>query len=383
MLLVGDVREKLRELPDESVHCVVTSPPYWGLRDYGSDSQIGLEPTIDEYIANMTAVFHEVHRVLRKDGTAWVNMGDGYANSPAGHGGWDGNNKIPDGSPREARQKDAKRPLRIVGGLKPKDLIGQPWRLAFALQADGWYLRSDIIWAKPNPMPESVTDRPTKAHEYVFLLTKQGRYYYDADAVRERHATADQGREGRSSPPNKGNLDGFNERAATFTRYGWIPNSGYHPSGRNARSVWNIPAQKYPDAHFATYPEALVRPCILAGCPLEVCAECGAPWVREVETPSYGDWNDRKAAGEALTKGQTKPSGAPDDYERKVGDPHPSCDCGAGTSAGVVLDPFFGSGTTGKVAHDEGREFVGIELNPEYAALAERRIEALQHQLAL
>src|SRR3974390_742045 len=223
----------------------VTSPPYWGLRDYGVDGQLGLEPTIGEYVANMVEVFRLVRELLADDGTLWLNLGDSYA---------------------------------------AKSLCGIPWRVAFALQADGWYLRSDIIWHKPNPMPESITDRPTKSHEYVFLMSKSERYFYDAEAVREpaqygRRDTAGKWRgvsyvdQKRGQDNSKGNW-GFNSV------------TGKHPeTGRNRRTVWTIPTAPFPEAHFATFPPALVEPCILAGCPHKCCAKCGAPWVREVERP--------------------------------------------------------------------------------------------------
>ena len=280
----GDCREVMAQMPDESVHTVVTSPPYWGLRDYGIGGQLGLEPTPEEYVANMVAVFREVRRVLRADGTVWLNLGDSYA-----------------GGERVTDQQD---------GLKPKDLVGIPWRVAFALQADGWYLRSDIIWSKPNPMPESVTDRPTKAHEYLFLLSKSPRYYYDADAVREPHVrTWDES--------NGGNLKvggvrpvGTNEVHAHGGGGLIMRSRNYNPLGRNRRTVWTIATEPFPGAHFATYPTALVEPCILAG-------------------SARGD---------------------------------------------LVLDPFAGAGTTGMVALRHGRRFVGIELNPTYAEMARRRI---------
>jgi DNA modification methylase len=277
----------------ESVHCVVTSPPYWGLRDYGVPGQLGLEPTPKEYVADMVAVFREVRRVLRADGTVWLNLGDSYARQGGKTDGlprhWDGRENDPSGM-------HAKRSLASEFGAKPKDLIGIPWRVAFALQADGWYLRSDIIWAKPNPMPESVTDRPTKSHEYVFLLSKSARYFYDADAVRE----ADGGR-GSGQVARKYRIDaGGNPNHPGNQGYAvpWEPNS----AGRNLRSVWTIATQPYPGAHFATFPEALVEPCVKAGCP----------------------------------------------------------------EGGVVLDPFAGSGTTGRVANRLSRRAVLIELKPDY-----------------
>lgn len=230
-ILTGDVRQRLADIPDGSVRCCVTSPPYWGLRDYGNDGQIGLEQTPEAYVAEMVEVFREVRRTLTDDGSLWLNLGDSYAN---------GN-----------------------GLLKPKDLVGIPWRVAFALQADGWWLRQDIIWHKPNPMPESVTDRCTKAHEYVFLLTKLAKYHYDADALREQTVTAI---DGRGSTQER-------KEAGHPTRYGmanrgdgWsMPSISAPEGGRNKRSVWSIATKPFKAAHFAVMPEALVEPCILAG----------------------------------------------------------------------------------------------------------------------
>jgi DNA modification methylase len=297
-ILVGDCLDVLPTLPAGSIQCCVTSPPYWGLRDYDCHEQLGLEPTIEEYLSNMVSVFLEVWRVLRDDGTLWVNMGDSYNSQP-------GQRKPDD---KIGWKQSTNRGSNDVGsrncpGLKPKDLCGIPWRLAFALQSDGWYLRSDIIWSKKNPMPESVTDRPTKAHEYIFLLSKQERYYYDAEAIREL-ATPQQrtGDNGYQCPADIA-------LAKTGKRHGPTQLNG--PSGefRNKRSVWTVATQPYAEAHFATFPEDLIKPCILAG--------------------------------------------------TKLGD--------------TVLDPFAGSGTTGKVALELGRSAILIELNPAYAEMARDR----------
>jgi DNA modification methylase len=343
-ILEGDCRDVLKTLPDASVHCCVTSPPYFGLRDYGVDGQMGLELTPDEYIAGMVAVFREVRRVLRDDGTLWLNIGDSYART----GGTD--RKVSAsaqvGSTRNTMEQMSDRTSKASAlGLKDKDLVGIPWMLAFALRADGWYLRQDIIWSKPNPMPESVRDRCTKAHEYLFLLSKSERYYFDADAIAEpcgwdptkskmpdgwdtgpcgHGAFHRNGREAgkRRVPGNvshkqtaayeagderlrtKAGLVDFAERERAKVASGDLIGT------RNKRSVWTIATQPFKEAHFATFPPALVEPCILAGCPV----------------------------------------------------------------GGVVLDPFGGAGTTGLVADRLQRSAILIELNAEYAAIARRRV---------
>jgi DNA modification methylase len=304
MILIGDVREKLKELPDQSVHCVVTSPPYWGLRDYGEDGQIGMEDTPEQFVANMVEVFREVWRVLRDDGTLWLNLGDSYAGS--------GKGRNPDGTVHVSAMiaKQGSSAGTVMGnvkggivpdGLKPKDLVGIPWRVAFALQAEGWYLRQDIIWHKPNPMPESVTDRCTKAHEYIFLLSKSRQYYFDNEAIKEpaKYAGDDRG-------------------SRTDNRRGTIMNSisGITAETRNKRDVWTVTTKPFKGAHFATFPPDLITPCVLAGCP-------------------------------------------PD---------------------GTVLDPFFGAGTTGLVAQQHGRNWIGCELNPVYAEMAAKRIKDAEPQ---
>jgi DNA modification methylase len=255
MILIGDVRQKLKELPDQSVHCVVTSPPYWGLRDYGEDGQIGMEDTPEEFVANLVGVFREVWRVLRDDGTLWLNLGDSYAGS--------GKGRNPDGTVHVSAMiaKQGSSAGTVMGnvkgglvpdGLKPKDLVGIPWRVAFALQAEGWYLRQDIIWHKPNPMPESVTDRCTKSHEYIFLLSKSRQYYFDNEAIKEPAKYAGDDRGSRSD-----------------SRRGTIMNSvsGTTAETRNKRDVWTVTTRPFKGAHFATFPPQLIEPCILAGCP--------------------------------------------------------------------------------------------------------------------
>lgn len=309
MIIVGDVRDKLKELPDESVNCVVTSPPYWGLRDYGNDGQIGLEKTPQEYISSMTEVFREVRRVLRSDGTLWLNIGDTY--KPNGKGAMKaGLNERYFGkkfnSDKQSAQENHLDRSGFKADVKEKELVGIPWRLAFALSDDGWYLRQDIIWAKPNVMPESVRDRCTKSHEYLFLLTKSPKYYYDHIAIKEPVSDVSlkraksgwkTNRPSAKTGPSGIDVDVMGDRFV-------------NPQGRNKRDVWFIPTASFKGAHFAVMPERLVEPCVLAGSP----------------------------------------------------------------ESGIVLDPFFGSGTVGVVAKKNNRNYIGIELNPEYAKIAESRL---------
>ncbi len=262
-VVIGNCLQELKQFQSSQFQSSITSPPYWGLRDYGIDGQIGAESSVEVYIRNLVEVFREVKRVLKDDGTLWVNIGDAYTS-----GG------------RTWRDADKKNPARAMSyrpatpeGLKPKDLIGLPWRLAFALQNDGWYLRSDIIWFKPNCQPESVKDRPTQSHEYIFLLTKSENYYYDNEAIKEK------------------TNDGLNKR--------------------NKRTVWSVKTEPFREAHFAVFPPSLITPCVLAG-------------------SKESSW---------------------------------------------VLDPFLGSGTVGEVCKKLNRKFVGIELNPEYAEIAKRRLQ--------
>jgi len=337
-IVCGDALEVLRGLPDESVHCCVTSPPYWGLRDYGVEGQLGLEETPEVYVERLVGIFRDVRRVLRDDGTVWLNLGDSYASgkgtcyNPGGG----------DSSLGKHRKESGAHPLDrgnkstlAASGLKPKDLVGIPWRVAFALQADGWWLRSDIIWSKPNPMPESVQDRPTKAHEYIFLLSKSAKYYYDNEAIKEPVVCV--GADDGTRVFGGKNKAGANSKhpQTTGRTYGKHSTQDAQSSGRrivenvkraraegaehdspfgtkrNKRTVWTVSTKPFKEAHFAVFPPDLIRPCVLAGCP----------------------------------------------------------------EGGTVLDPFFGAGTTGMVAKQEARGYIGIELNPEYAEMARERIK--------
>jgi DNA modification methylase len=419
----GDSLDVLRTLPDKSVHMCCTSPPFFGLRDYGTgeweggdpdcdhavrrevkvesstlgggtknsghqqegygsecgrcaarrvDRQIGLEETPDQWVQNLVRVFREVRRVLRDDGTLWVEIGDSYASSgnrtgedeprrdmSGGFGG-----KFMGTYNQQGHAKSQRRTLVRNGEVKPKDLLGQPWLLAFALRADGWYLRSEIIWARPNPMPESVTDRPTKSHSTVFLLSKQPRYYFDADAIREphqhdgRHVTQVVGKENSKQHRNGERWPG---------------------SGANSRSVWTIPTQPTPFAHFATWPEALCRRMILAGTSERgCCPECGAPWVRDVERADDGT-RDTRSNDRAIAIGHD-PSAV-----WRAGEARSATTLGWSPFCGhqlepvpcTVLDPFAGSATTMLVARNHGRHSIGIELNEDYLKIAAKRLQQL------
>lgn len=414
VLYQGDALSVLKRLPPESVHCCVTSPPYWGLRDYGHEWQLGLEATPELYVARMVAVFREVRRVLRSDGTCWLNIGDSYANDTK-WGGTTGGKHVSELHGAAGGLGRGKRET----GLKAKDLVGIPWRLAFALQADGWYLRSDIIWSKPNPMPESVTDRPTKAHEYVFLLSKSARYFYDADAIREPAEWARWGDQTNGKHEGSGSVAGWigdkskaelqqrgktwDERKAMGFRGDTkhpttdaieaglpIPSFAANPAGRNKRSVWEIATEPYPDAHFATFPQALVEPCILAGTSERGCCPvCGAPWERETET-AY-DAKGRTTNGPRSTERRHETAGFSQRLEKSVETTgwRPTCEHIKGYERMgwteylpapvpcTVLDPFLGSGTTALVARRLGRKTIGIELSAEYAQLAARRLQQL------
>jgi len=347
-------------LKDNSVHCIVTSPPYWGLRDYGVGNQLGLEPTPEEYTANMVQVFRELWRILRDDGTAWLVIGDSY-NGSGGAGGDYNKGGLKEGQP--------KYPGRNVTNLKPKDLVGIPWRVAFALQADGWYLRNDIIWHKPNPMPESVTDRCTKSHEYVFLLTKSARYYYDNEAVKEN-----------SSDP-VGSAQRYQYEFSGRPKVKITPNDEYGqaiaPEGfrefsptRNLRDVWTVTTKPYSGAHFATYPPDLIEPCIKAGTSeAGVCPECGAQWERVTKRIGSKSYRTGKSADKASVGLITAFSG----YEDGSRAPkfittgwQPTCEHGHDAVTAIVFDPFIGSGTTCMVARAWGRSGIGLDLSMDY-----------------
>jgi DNA modification methylase len=341
------------------------------LRDYGIEGQIGLEPTIEEFVAKMVAIFREVRRVLRKDGVLWLNLGDSYSNDTKWGGSTGGKHSSSlHGNTGIGRQK-------TTSGLKPKDLCGVPWRVALALQADGWWLRSDIIWTKPNPMPESCTDRPTTAHEHIFLLTKSAKYFWDAEAVKEK-STGQNGAATNFQRETKDHLiPGQSEKQHRINRELTEDNGS-----RNLRSVWTIATAPFPQAHFATFPPAIPERCIKAGSSERgCCPKCGAPWRRVVEKKggtTGKDWNTHDRGKADLAIGATKSKATADgSCQVKTTGWSSTCTCPhteADLIPATVLDPFTGSGTTALVAAKLGRDAIGVELNPEYVEMSRKRI---------
>ena len=416
-ILKGDCLETLKSLDEQSINTCVTSPPYWGLRDYGTgewvggdpdcphmrttkiskdtatghkamyeqgnvvgdaiykskcpkcgsvrkDKQLGLEETPEEFVENLVRVFKEVKRVLRDDGTVWLNLGDSYYNYRPGKGQALSKQSVSN-TDQDLPQDCARRGNKIAG-LKEKDLVGIPWRVAFALQADGWYLRQDIIWHKPNPMPESVRDRCTKSHEYIFLLSKNPKYYYDNEAIKEDAKSA-----GKKSDGFKGRQGGAEYHATS----GGIGSEEKIYNKKNKRSVWTITTKPYKEAHFATFPTELIEPCVLAGCPEEICVDCGKPYKRVMQKPKQLEIERNKRSG----LDDRKVGGVLDKYNRE--NPpidlglQKQCDCQTNeTKGGTVLDPFGGSGTTGLVASKHNRNAVLCELNEGYIDIAEKRL---------
>lgn len=468
-IIVGDAATELRTLPAQSVHCVITSPPYFGLRDYGTaqweggdpeckhtisnqvgdsmaenaisggarpgadasrcrkcgairhDEQVGLERTPEAYVARLVEIFREVRRVLRDDGTCWLNLGDSYAGSWGNYKGANRGNgdqrerTVGTQVPNEAFDgREDERPATSdpsAFGCKPKDLIGIPWMVAFALRADGWWLRKDNIWSKPNPMPESVFDRTSSAHEYLFHLSKKPRYFYDYIAIREplkesslirmtQSTIAEQAGSTRANggsradrpmkpPPaplsafggQKGS-SGDGEFSADRLKSGreWEPDTG----GANKKSVWTIATEPFAEAHFAVMPKKLVEPCVLAGTPPQTCELCGAPWDRNVDVKSidrtelpedHPEYRPQKYEGKKNSDEQRPGEGRRYRVTQTLGWKQ-TCECegSQGTGRATVLDPFAGAGTVGLVANRLGRDFLGIELNPKFAAMATNRI---------
>ena len=390
-IIQGDALTRLRELPSESVDCCITSPPYYGLRDYGVEGQIGLEESPEAYVSKLVEVFREVRRVLKKEGTLWLNLGDSYAGSSGCHKG---------GSEKANSNAGATNSYIMPKPGKPKDLIGIPWMVAFALRADGWWLRSDIIWAnlsmvrpfqspKPNCMPESCKDRPTKSHEYLFLLSKSKKYYYDAEVISEDAInTKMPGKNMRDTRETYGPQNGGNSGLRDLKqRY----KNGDWPTKRNKRTVWTVATKPFAEAHFATFPPALIEPCILAGTSERgVCPECGKAWVRQIKSTGGRDWHNDKMVskgipGEILGDGGYKRGQSAtqlnDTKQHVTIGWLPSCQCSRDPVPAVVIDPFFGAGTTGLVAKKLGRHYIGIELNEAYIGMAQKRIAAAPMRL--
>jgi DNA modification methylase len=407
---IGDSLALARQLPDESIDCIVTSPPYWGLRSYLADDdpskalEMGAEPTLAEYVERLVVLFRELRRALKDGGTCWLNLGDSYSAGGAGmrtsHPQQSRNGQGVCGPrdlhPSASRANSAG--FKDYGDLKPKDLCLVPYRVALALQADGWWLRDNIVWHKPNPMPASVTDRCTSAHEAVFLLTKSARYFYDADAVKEAATTDDRPRsawsERRQTEPMRRGDPGQSGHTTTTATLA----SG---DGRNKRNVWTIATKPYSGSHYAVMPPALVEPCIQAGCPSKVCADCGAPWERvkgrrceregcDALIPTQAkscqecghvrDWkvgreiHEHYGETDFSTPGRGTPrlpGGFSNSQETQGW--QPTCSCDAATRPGIVLDPFGGSGTVGQVAESLGRKWLLFDLDARNEALMAQR----------
>jgi DNA modification methylase len=419
---LGNVIDCLRQIEQETVQCVVTSPPYYALRDYKLPSTEwpevtylpmagvpeitippmtcchGLEPDILSFVGHEVLIWREVWRTLRKDGTIWINFGDSYANDTK-WGGQSGNKNYTSFAGGYGGQR-----LKRNTGLKPKDLCGIPWRVALALQADDWYLRSDIIWTKPNPMPSSTKDRPTLSHEYLFLLSKSARYYYDNEAIKEEGTTTRPELLEFGPRPDKGYPGHINDRRRIKTSGKWsnedpqssgrriveqvkavratgAPHDNPWGPKRNKRTVWEIATEAFPGAHFATFPTKLIEPCILAGTSPKVCPICRAPWRRLLKPSenyakylgkSYHDHSDDIYQG--LSQKKVFPRTFAD-YETVDWEPTCKCDVNDGTGRCIVLDPFGGSGTTTLVSTWHQRESIYIDLNPEYLQIALGRTE--------
>ena len=381
-ILQGDCRELLKTLPEKSVHCCVTSPPYWGLRNYGVEGQLGLEKTPEEYVEKMVEVFKEVKRVLRDDGTLWLNLGDSYWGSGNASGHTENTKNLGKKTSSYGATKGHSCQKHDI--FKPKDLCGIPWRVAFALQADGWWLRQDIIWAKKNVMPESIKDRCTKSHEYIFLLTKSAKYYYDYEAIKEPSTFHSVDWNADGTPKRKSHVRGeFGGKGSEL--------KGKEPfraisATRNKRDVWFISTKPYKGAHFATFPIDLVEPCILAGTSDEgCCSVCGTQRVRVTKRQDKGydgsKYGERavESTGGAISGGTAK-STLGSSGGRLTGKTftigwETGCKCqNAEIVPCTVLDPFNGAGTTGVVAEKHGRNYIGCELNPEYVELTNKRL---------
>lgn len=379
-ILVGDVQDILPLLPGGIFHTCVTSPPYYGLRDYGDSNQIGLEKTPEEYIEKLVQVFRGVKRVLRDDGTLWVNIGDSYSGS--GKAGVNPEyRKRHTSFGKKMRKERFEVYMGTSQGTKSKDLMGIPWMLAFALRADGWYLRSEIIWHKTNPMPESIRDRPTKSHEQIFLLSKKPKYYYDKDAILEPLQPV---RGGKQKKVLEGRREKVrNKRGEPKGIRAQNKEPSYNAKGRNKRSVWTISTKPFKEAHFAVFPPDLIEPCILAGSSENgCCSECGNLYKRILERAGTGPERKRRKHDQTnlnMLSGNSYMKWKQENPDQFLGWA-PSCQCGAEEEPCLVLDPFFGAGTTGLVAARLGRDFTGIELKEDYSEMALARLNKLNKE---
>lgn len=371
-IIIGDNRKTLRKLRAESIQTCITSPPYWGLRDYGHSDQLGQEPTPEEYVHNMVLLFREISRVLREDGTVWLNLGDTYISNPAKGRSGSGKNAQYLGGTSATLQTRAQHKSDIPA----KNLVGIPWRVAFALQADGWYLRQEIIWHKPNAMPEAVRDRCTRNHEHLFLLTRNSRYYFDYYTIQTKATTTSPG--------------GFVTKAASKRKgTGLESTKDYIPTGRsNKRTVWTIPTARYPDSHFAVFPEELAETCIRAGSSaMGCCAHCGTPLRRILEDERIAT----RPAHKTKTAGKSSAvMGNRDPQRHETLVRHKGWEAGCHCASALetprpckVLEPFGGSGTTAEVACRLGRDVAICELNPDYIPLIRKRIAAGYSQKGL
>jgi DNA modification methylase len=378
-LLQGNCLDKIQELDDNSIDCVVSSPPYFGLRDYGVEGQFGLEETLEEYIEKTVLLFEELRRVLKPQGTVWWNVGDSYNNKPAGNKDLKKSSGLPNTKENLHKRKDNISKI-LVKNLKEKDLMMIPNRVAIALQDDGWWIRSEIIWHKPNPMPESVKDRPTSCHEKIWLITKNKKYYYDADAIREPVKEISKKRIEYGLKHKHPDNIGVAIPPVNTKRMG---ERFLNPLGKNKRNVWTITTKPCKEAHFATFPKDLIEPCIKAGCPEKVCVECGKPYMKKYERKDNNknyiqvkgnNTPNISKGGVRLTEKGTTPHFNPPHI--KFLEFNKDCKCETEKyKSGIVLDPFGGSGTTGIVSKHLNRKAILIELNEEYIAIAKKRID--------
>lgn len=415
----GNCLDLLKQIPSETIQTCVTSPPYFGLRDYNTSPiywpevsyqpmtglseikiptmtcSLGLEPTPEAFVGHMVLIFREVRRVLRQDGTLWLNFGDSYCSTAPNTKGDPIHKKgYFSGVSEKRAQASARIRPKTPDGLKPKDLVGIPWRIAFALQADGWYLRSDIIWAKPNPMPESVIDRPTKAHEYIFLLSKSEKYFYDKEAIKEPFASATYERikQATFDQQKGGPKDGINPNRSCRKTIVNLKKRLMAPQledrilkseGRNKRTVWIVPTKPYPESHFAVFPPDLIEPCILAGSALQSCPKCGSPWERVVERKSNTLPVEERHGRQSHNGQPPQQSGMywkPPEISEKGFQPTCACLNNDGSGRSVVPAPAKGSSTTLMVAEKNGRDSIGLELNTEYCKIINKRLESVVYQ---